>query len=141
MALNYPYFGFPNYMNYMNRNVYPTTLQVYSSRVRQQKNRQALPSVDLNSYENSNRVSNINSNRISNSNPNTNSNRNANAIFSNPQNKDTKNSDNNYSPIFSILGINIYFDDILIICLLFFLYNEKVEDYYLYFALILLLLS
>ena len=43
--------------------------------------------------------------------------------------------------IFNILGLNLHFDDLLIICLLLFLYNEDVKDNYLYFALILLLLS
>ena len=42
---------------------------------------------------------------------------------------------------FEIMGIKLYFDDILIICLLFFLYNEGVQDDGLFIALILLLLS
>ena len=42
---------------------------------------------------------------------------------------------------FEIFGITLYFDDILLICLLFFLYNEGVEDQYLFIALVLLLLS
>lgn len=40
-----------------------------------------------------------------------------------------------------ILGITLYYDDILLICLLFFLYNEGVKDQYLFISLILLLLS
>lgn len=43
--------------------------------------------------------------------------------------------------IFEIFGIKLYFDDILLICLIFFLYNEGVQDQYLFVALILLLLS
>lgn len=43
--------------------------------------------------------------------------------------------------IFEIFGIKLYFDDILLICLIFFLYNEGVQDQYLFIALILLLLS
>ena len=42
---------------------------------------------------------------------------------------------------FEIFGIKLYFDDILLICLIFFLYNEGVQDQYLFIALILLLLS
>lgn len=42
---------------------------------------------------------------------------------------------------FEIFGIKLYFDDLLIIALLFFLYQEDVKDSYLYIALILLLLS
>lgn len=44
-------------------------------------------------------------------------------------------------PLFEIFGIKLYFDDILLICLIFFLYNEGVQDQYLFIALILLLLS
>lgn len=40
-----------------------------------------------------------------------------------------------------LFGINLYFDDILIICLLFFLYQEKVKDTELFICLILLLLT
>lgn len=40
-----------------------------------------------------------------------------------------------------IFGIKLYFDDILIIALIFFLYNEGVKDNFLFISLILLLLS
>lgn len=40
-----------------------------------------------------------------------------------------------------IFGIKLYFDDILIIALIFFLYNEGVRDNFLFISLILLLLS
>ena len=42
---------------------------------------------------------------------------------------------------FEIFGLKLHFDDLLIIALLFFLYQEDVKDTYLYIALILLLLS
>ena len=45
------------------------------------------------------------------------------------------------NPIFEILGIQLYLDDIIILGLLFFLYQEGVQDEMLYIALILLLLS
>lgn len=44
-------------------------------------------------------------------------------------------------PIFEIFGIRLFFDDILLISLIFFLYNEGVQDQGLFIALILLLLS
>jgi hypothetical protein len=44
-------------------------------------------------------------------------------------------------PLFEVLGIKLYLDDIIIICLLFFLYQEGVQDEMLYISLILLLLS
>lgn len=45
------------------------------------------------------------------------------------------------SPLFDIFGMQLYFDDILIICLIFFLFQEGVDDEWLYIALVLLLLS
>ena len=42
---------------------------------------------------------------------------------------------------FEILGLKLYFDDILIICILFFLYTEKVQDEGLFICLIMLLLT
>ena len=42
---------------------------------------------------------------------------------------------------FEIFGITLHFDDVLLICLLFFLYNERVNDQLLFISLILLLLS
>ena len=44
-------------------------------------------------------------------------------------------------PLFDFLGIKLYLDDIIIICLLIFLYQQKVQDESLYLILILLLLS
>lgn len=45
------------------------------------------------------------------------------------------------NPFFEIFGIKLYYDDILLICLIFFLYQEDVDDPYLFIALILLLLT
>lgn len=44
-------------------------------------------------------------------------------------------------PLFELFGIKLYFDDVLLICLIFFLYQEGVQDQYLFISLILLLLS
>lgn len=55
----------------------------------------------------------------------------------NSNEKDT----NETREFFEIIGIKLYFDDILIICLIFFLYKEDVHDEMLFIALILLLLS
>lgn len=52
--------------------------------------------------------------------------------------QDDRNDDEKY---FEILGLKLYNDDILLLCLLFFLYKEEVKDPYLFIALILLLLS
>lgn len=50
-------------------------------------------------------------------------------------------NENNSEPLLTVFGINFYFDDILIICLLFFLYNENVSDTSLFLVFIILLLS
>lgn len=42
---------------------------------------------------------------------------------------------------FDVFGVKLYYDDILLISLIFFLYSEGVEDNSLFIALILLLLS
>lgn len=52
------------------------------------------------------------------------------------QNKETEAEE-----CFEIFGIKLYFDDLLLVALLFFLYQEEVKDTYLYIALVLLLLS
>lgn len=59
-------------------------------------------------------------------------------------NKSSSNSasdQENRGDFFDIFGIRLYFDDILLICLIFFLYKEGVEDQSLFISLILLLLS
>lgn len=47
----------------------------------------------------------------------------------------------NDDSVFEFFGITLHFDDILLICLLIFLYNEGVKDQLLFIALIMLLLS
>lgn len=42
---------------------------------------------------------------------------------------------------FDIFGIKLYYDDILIICILFLLYKEEVKDFELFLSLIMLLIS
>lgn len=49
------------------------------------------------------------------------------------------NTNDNY--FFEVFGLKLFFDDILLICLLFFLYEEGVKDQELFISLILLLLS
>ena len=53
---------------------------------------------------------------------------------------ENKFSDNN-DILFELFGIKLHYDDILLICLIFFLYNEGVKDEFLFIALVLLLLS
>ena len=57
--------------------------------------------------------------------------------------KDEKNKSNknNNDFLFDLFGLKIYYDDILLISLLYFLYSEGVKDDGLFIVLILLLLS
>lgn len=48
---------------------------------------------------------------------------------------------NNNTPLFNILGFDIYFDDFLLLSILIFLYKENIKDDYLFITLILLLLN
>lgn len=59
----------------------------------------------------------------------------------NDNNKENCSNADDDSPLFQLFGINLYFDDILLICLIWFLYDEGVKDEGLFMALILLLLS
>ena len=55
------------------------------------------------------------------------------------KNNSKEQSHENY--FFELFGLKLYFDDILLICLIFFLYQESVKDDELFISLILLLLS
>lgn len=88
------------------------------------------------------------SNHLSNLNPNLYTNKNSIIDNNNKINNTIKNTSqkNNYysdedKPIFEILGIKLFLDDIIILCVLFFLYQEKVKDEMLYIILLLLLFS
>lgn len=66
----------------------------------------------------------------------------------NPKNEDNSSKKNNQKSsinmdnyFFELFGLKLYFDDILLICLIFFLYEEGVKDDELFISLILLLLS
>lgn len=53
--------------------------------------------------------------------------------------KDTDETLNN--PVFNLFGLQLYYDDILLVCLIFFLYTEGIKDDFLFIVLVLLLLS
>ena len=66
-----------------------------------------------------------------------------NSYKSTPNNYSSSKIDNpkKENPIINILGINLYLDDILLLCLLFILYTENIKDDELFFTIILLLLT
>ncbi len=61
-----------------------------------------------------------------------------NDLESTKKNNSKSNTDNYF---FELFGLKLYFDDVLLICLIFFLYDEGVRDNELFISLILLLLS
>ena len=68
----------------------------------------------------------------------TNTGHNFNALNENKKaSEDTESSE----VLFELFGLRLYFDDILIICILFFLYSERVKDEELFICLLLLLLT
>ena len=60
---------------------------------------------------------------------------------SDKKNNSKSDVDSNSNYFFELFGLKLYFDDVLLICLIFFLYQEGVKDDELFISLILLLLS
>ena len=63
--------------------------------------------------------------------------------ISKPEKKEQKNKSNNNldNYLFDLFGLKIYYDDVLLVSLIYFLYSEGVKDDGLFLVLILLLLS
>ena len=123
----YPFFGFPGYRrpypNYYNYN------HLHNSNMNSVKNVSNAKSPSFQAHKDTNSFAYK-----------------TNSTFHEQKNEDCnnlkeENIENNSDECFEILGLKLYFDDLLIIALLFFLYEEDVKDTYLYIALILLLLS
>ena len=117
--ISFPFFRFPytNYRYYNNYNSY------YNK---------TFNNSNSNTHDNCNsNVSNINDNNKKSSKYNS---------FG-PININFSSFNNIEEPLLEILGIKLYLDDIIILGLLFFLYNEGVKDDILFITLILLLLS
>ena len=142
MIPNYPYFGLPNYMRYVNPQIHANLNQpynkynyyasnpTYSSHINRTDNTTSKHKI----YTGSNKPSEQNIYAGT-------------KFTSNPNGKTKENSykNTNFSqdtaPLFSLFGLNLYFDDVLLICIIFFLYNENVNDPFLFITLILLLLN
>lgn len=117
---NYPY-NYPYYRNYRNYNKYNnyynnSNSSNNSSIIEESVKNECDTKKEKNSITNSNRISNtINS-----------------ILFSNYDSDQA---------IFEIFGIKLYLDDLIILGLLFFLYQQNVKDEMLYIILFLLLFS
>ncbi len=133
MMYNYPFFSFPTFRSY---SYYP--------------NNKFIPKASKNE------VTPISSNKLSNSRPlgfssmshSNISKANNHKTIDNSKNEVKKSKEihkktikNESNALFEVFGIKLYFDDILLISLIFFLYSEGVKDDYLFISLILLLLS
>lgn len=165
MTPSYPFFGFPGY-----RRPYPYYYgykNSHNSNVNSIKNEQkpCFPSNTsqreqgkfscssnfsknsgtnrerLDSCNHNNGYAHNNSNIHNNSNTHCNSNSCDNSNFHNGSSHIDDCNIDEEQECFEIFGLKLYFDDLLIIALLFFLYQEEVKDSYLYISLILLLLS
>lgn len=137
-----PYFGYPYYRIFPSRSHNSSNQKVYNQK------KELIPKDFSNRYNVNNNFNNCNthSNHFNNDTFNNNCN------FTNAKNN-CNNSPNNYTisindtdsydyeQFINIFGFKLYFDDLLILALLFFLYKEEVKDESLYIALILLLLT
>lgn len=100
-----------------------------------------IPNHNLNNNYNNSANKKINVNTQSQDNSSQHNTKNCNTNNTQEHNNNTKkNRNHDDSYFFEILGIKLHFDDILLICLLFFLYQEGVRDEELFLGLILLLL-
>lgn len=122
---NYPPYYFPQNVNMQNRNFKNTKNQNLNTR---KNNQGPVQSSAQNPFQNPSQRSVQKTIQFSPQEP-----------ICHANNKDNNSKDDKV--LFEILGIKLYSDDILLLCLIFFLYNEGVQDQYLFIALILLLLS
>ncbi len=122
MMFHFPYLGMPYYSRY-SRYGYRYPYYTYNC------------NNSLNYNINSN--SKYNENKHTKNMSNSDETKNSKCVDSNNKNLNSTTDE----PCFSLFGINLYFDDILLVCLIWFLYDEGVKDEGLFIALILLLLS
>lgn len=145
---NFPFFRFPynNYYRYYNyRNNFSRNINHLNHD--EERNSTTCPlSGDNRNTEN---YIEQNNNFINNSSKITNSKNNNNKLIKDKSSKfhlgpivfDSSSFSDSEKPILELLGLKLYLDDILIISLLYFLYEEDVKDETLFISLILLLLS
>lgn len=122
-----PYFGSPYYRRPQNH------LHNLNSQNFYNQKKEPIPKDCSNNYSQYNNCTNTNN--FNNINNNDNS-------FVNKHTISNCNTDSHeYEEFINIFGFKLYFDDLLILALLFFLYKEEIKDESLYIALILLLLT
>lgn len=148
MIPSYPYYGFPSYINYLQstNSKYIKSYQSNNFSQKSSNNSQSQNSNNINTQYSNPQFSQIRNFQCNNipsfqqSRKFCNKTEVSQPMFSTviPQNVNNQNST---APLFTILGLNLFFDDILILCLIFFLFNEKTNDYILIMILFLILMS
>lgn len=168
MTYNYPFFSFPHFRRYTNyypvqypyvnnQNMSSVIQPSYSSNLNftRKNNINSLKDLSISNTgqksKNSYGPNNVNSNFNSNAKFNEDTTKNVKkervsfkkapsgfSFLNNIFHQEDRSDDEEY---FDLFGLKLYNDDILLIGLIFFLYKEDVKDQYLFFALILLLLS
>ena len=139
----YPFFYNPNYYNrFDNHNIYNHT-ENHNLR-NNQHNFGYTNSNNMNKVQNNNDYNYKTSSRVhpnSNSSYNYNSNSNSqpvdNRVSDSGKKNNSKSNDSSENYFFELFGLKLYFDDILLICLIFFLYQEGVKDDELFLSLVL----
>lgn len=128
MMFHYPYLGFPYYNRY-SRYGYRYPNPTFSSTCNSSCSANTTKNKDSNISRNQTKQNNY-----CNNNP---------KVKSCDCSTNMKKEDSCYNenPVFQIFGINLYSDDILLLGLIFFLYQEGVKDQSLFISLFLLLLS
>ena len=138
--------------NSVNPNYYNSYVNYRRNNLNNELNNRVLPkSSNVNNFSSNNYNENsinqnnynensVNQNNFSSSNYNENG-VNQNDYNENRTNKKNNSKSNNDNYFFELFGLKLYFDDVLLICLIFFLYDEGVRDNELFISLILLLLS
>lgn len=138
---NYPFFNFPNFKRY------PYNFQTsYNNHY----NKESIKKSQINNYY---KMENLDKNQFNNNAIKINSSKNAQSseikyskkeifpgfsFLNNFLHQEDRNDNESY---FEFFGLKLYNDDLLLLGLIFFLYKEDVKDQYLFFTLILLLLS
>lgn len=139
MIHNYPFFGFPNYLNRTQKNYYSNNSVTQTPHINDYHSPQSLY---INNYNTNNipQVKSCRNNYYNNYKNVTAYSSNKESSFVKTQSK-TSSVNNNESSFLNLFGISLNFDDVLLICVILFLFYENTDDYYLLFALVLLLLG
>lgn len=154
MTYNYPFWGFPSLRrsyyyqrpNYYNPSYYRPNNAVssHSNNLKNSNNNSCTNHPNNLNKSSNNNSSNTFNNNINNSSCSTKKEPTSFFDFPNESKKVDFSCDDNFyddTEFLNIFGFSLHIDDLLILVLLFFLYQEGVDDIYLYIALFLLLLS